>query len=187
MRRQSRSLLVAAWKFREVVVLFRKYAAQYDLDYLLVMAQGYQESRLDQQVRSGVGAVGVMQVMPATGKSLGVGDVHRLEPNIHAGVKYLRTLMDDHFTSDSLDAFDRTLFAVAAYNAGPARVAGLRRKAPAQGLDPNKWLGDVEHVAAREIGRETVTDVSNIYKYFVAYKLVMEQEAEREAALKEHR
>ncbi len=174
-------------KFREVVDLFRKYAAQYDLDYLLVMAQGYQESRLDQQVRSRVGAVGVMQVMPATGKSLGVGDVHQLEPNIHAGVKYLRTLMDEHFTSDSLDAFNRTLFAFAAYNAGPARVAGLRRKAPAQGLDPNKWLGNVEHVAAREIGRETVTYVSNIYKYYVAYKLVMEQEAEREAALKDHR
>jgi len=174
-------------KFREVVDLFRKYAAQYDLDYLLVMAQGYQESRLDQQVRSRVGAIGVMQVMPATGKSLGVGDVHQLEPNIHAGVKYLRTLMDEHFTSDSLDAFNRTLFAFAAYNAGPARVAGLRRKAPAQGLDPNKWLGNVEHVAAREIGRETVTYVSNIYKYYVAYKLVMEQEAERKAALKDHR
>lgn len=174
-------------KFREVVDLFRKYGAQYDLDYLLVMAQGYQESRLDQQVRSRVGAIGVMQVMPATGKSLGVGDVHQLEPNIHAGVKYLRTLMDEHFTSDSLDAFNRTLFAFAAYNAGPARVAGLRRKAPAQGLDPNKWLGNVEHVAAREIGRETVTYVSNIYKYYVAYKLVIEQDAEREAALKEHR
>ncbi|HMU61796.1 MAG TPA: transporter substrate-binding domain-containing protein [Gemmatimonadales bacterium] len=174
-------------KFREVVALFRKYGQQYDLDFLLMMAQGYQESRLDQRAHSPVGAIGIMQVMPATGKSLDVGDVREVEPNIHAGVKYVRTLIDDHFSDDSLDAFNRMLFSFAAYNAGPARVAGLRRKAAAQGLDPNKWLGNVEQVAAREIGRETVTYVRNIYKYYVAYTLVMEQEAERKAALKAHR
>ncbi len=174
-------------KFEGVVALFKKYGAQYGLDFLLMMAQGYQESRLDQGARSHVGAVGIMQVMPATGRSLGVGDIHQLEPNIHAGVKYVRTLMDEHFSDDSLDDFNRTLFSFAAYNAGPARVAGLRRKAAARGLDPNQWLGNVEHVAAQEIGRETVTYVSNIYKYYVAYTLVMEQAAEREAALKEHR
>jgi membrane-bound lytic murein transglycosylase MltF len=174
-------------KFRELVDLFRKYAAQYDLDHLLMMAQGYQESRLDQRARSRVGAVGIMQVMPATGKSLGVGDIHELEPNIHAGVKYVRRLMDQHFSGDSLDDFNRTLFTFAAYNAGPGRVAGLRRKAAAQGLDPNRWLGNVEQVAARDIGRETVTYVSNIYKYYVAYTLVMEQESERAAALKDQR
>ncbi len=174
-------------KFQAVVELFKKYGAQYDLDFLLVLAQGYQESRLDQEARSQVGAVGVMQVMPATGQSLGVGDIHQLEPNIHAGVKYIRTLMDEHFANDSLDDFNRTLFAFAAYNAGPARVAGLRRKAAARGLDPNTWLRNVEYVAAQEIGRETVTYVANIYKYYVAYTLVMEQDAEREAALKAHR
>ncbi|HEX5005400.1 MAG TPA: transporter substrate-binding domain-containing protein [Gemmatimonadales bacterium] len=171
-------------KFREVVGLFRKYAGQYDLDFLLMMAQGYQESRLDQQARSPVGAIGIMQVMPATGRSLGVGDIHQTEPNIHAGVKYIRSLMDTHFKDDSLDNFNRVLFSFAAYNAGPGRVAGLRRKAAARGLDPNKWLGNVEQVAAREIGRDPVTYVSNIYKYYVASTLVMEQDAEREAALK---
>lgn len=173
-------------KFQELVVLFRKFGAQYDLDYLLMMAQGYQESRLDQKAHSPVGAVGIMQVMPSTGNSLGVGDIHQVEPNIHAGVKYVRTLMDQNFKDDSLDPLNRTLFTFAAYNAGPARVAGLRRKAAAQGLDPNKWLGNVEQVAAAEIGRETVTYVSNIYKYYVAYTLVMEQAAERAAALKQH-
>lgn len=174
-------------KFHQVVDLFRKYGTQYDLDMLLMMAQGYQESRLDQNARSQVGAVGVMQVMPATGRSLGVGDVHQLEPNIHAGVKYVRQLMDQHFSGDSLDAFNRTLFAFAAYNAGPARIEQLRKKAAARGLDPNRWQGNVELVAAQEIGRETVTYVSNIHKYYVAYTLVMEQEAERDSALKADR
>jgi len=174
-------------KYHQVVALFQKYGAQYDLDYLLMMAQGYQESRLDQEARSQVGAIGVMQVMPATGKSLGVGDVHELEPNIHAGVKYVRLLMDEHFDDDSLDALNRTLFAFAAYNAGPTRVEGLRKRAAARGLDPNRWQRNVEMVAAQEIGRETVTYVANIYKYYVAYTLISEQEAEREAALKAHR
>jgi membrane-bound lytic murein transglycosylase MltF len=174
-------------KFREVVDLFKKYGAQYNLDHLLIMAQGYQESRLDQGARSRVGAVGIMQVMPATGRSLGVGDIHEVEPNIHAGVKYVRTIIDAHFADDSVDAVNRTLFALASYNAGPARVAGLRRRAAARGLNPNVWLGNVEQVAAQEIGRETVTYVSNIYKYYIAYTLVMEQEAERAAALNDHR
>lgn len=171
-------------RFRQTVELFRKYGARYDLDFLLMMAQGYQESRLDQSARSHVGAVGIMQVMPATGAELGVGDIHEVEPNIHAGVKYVRTIIDGHFADDSLDALNRALFAFAAYNAGPARVEGLRRRAAARGLDPNRWANNVELIAAEEIGRETVTYVSNIFKYYVAYSLVMEQAAEREAALK---
>jgi len=173
-------------KFEQTVALFRKYGSKYDLDYLLMMAQGYQESRLDQSAKSQVGAVGIMQVMPATGQALGVGDIHQLEPNVHAGVKYVRSLIDTNFSDDSLDALNRTLFAFAAYNAGPARVAGLRRRAAARGLDPNQWQGNVELIAAEEIGQETVTYVANIFKYYVAYTLVMEQAAEREAALKRH-
>src|SRR6185436_10726902 len=76
-------------KLMAIVALFRKYGAQYDLDYLLMAAQGYQESTLDQSVKSSVGAIGVMQVMPPTGKELNVGDISQIEPNIHAGVKYM--------------------------------------------------------------------------------------------------
>ena len=173
-------------KFNRLVALFRKYGEQYDMDFLLMMAQGYQESRLDQSARSHVGAIGIMQVMPTTGQELGVGDIQDVEPNIHAGVKYIRFIMDRYFAGDSLDALNRTLLAFAAYNAGPARVASLRRKAAARGLDPNRWSRNVELVAADVIGRETVTYVGNIYKYYVAYSLVMEQAAEREAALKRH-
>lgn len=173
-------------KFNRLVALFRKYGEQYDMDFLLMMAQGYQESRLDQSARSHVGAIGVMQVMPTTGKELGVGDIHQEEPNIHAGVKYIRGIMDRYFAGDSIDALNRTLLAFAAYNAGPARVASLRRKAAARGLDPNRWSRNVELVAAEEVGRETVTYVGNIYKYYIAYSLMMEQAAEREAALRQH-
>jgi membrane-bound lytic murein transglycosylase MltF len=170
-------------KFEAIVELFRKYSDRYDMDFLLMAAQGYQESQLDQSARSHVGAIGVMQVMPATGRSHGVGDIHEVDPNVHAGVKYVRSLIDIYFVGDAIDALNRTLFAFAAYNAGPGRIAGLRRRAAARGLDPNQWQDNVEILAAEEIGKETVTYVANIFKYYVAYTLIVEQTAEREAAL----
>jgi membrane-bound lytic murein transglycosylase MltF len=169
-------------RFEQVVELFRRYGEQYQLDWLLVAAQGYQESRLDHSVRSPVGAIGVMQVMPATGKELGVGDVHELEPNVHAGVKYLHELMERYFADAAFDPLNRCLFAFAAYNAGPARVAKLRKEAAARGLDPNVWFHHVENVAAERVGQETVRYVGNIFKYYVAYRLAMARRDERERA-----
>lgn len=166
-------------KFEQLVQLFRKYGEQYDLDYLLMAAQGYQESRLDHSVKSRVGAVGVMQVMPETGKSLGVGDVRQLEPNIHAGVKYVRFMIDDYFKNDPMDEQNKALMALASYNAGPARIRQLREEAARRGLNPNRWFGNVERVVSERIGRETVEYVGNIYKYYVAYRLVMERAEER--------
>jgi membrane-bound lytic murein transglycosylase MltF len=169
-------------KFAAMVELFRKYSAQYQLDYLLMAAQGYQESRLDQQVKSPVGAIGVMQVMPATGKELAVGDVNQIEPNINAGVKYIRFIIDQYFKDEPMTELDKGLFAFASYNAGPGRIRQLRREAAKRGLDPNVWFGNVEQIASERIGRETVTYVSNIYKYYVAYRLVTEENARRAAA-----
>jgi membrane-bound lytic murein transglycosylase MltF len=169
-------------KLQTVVELFKKYAAQYNLDYLLMAAQGYQESTLDQAVKSPVGAVGVMQVMPPTGRELNVGDIAELEPNIHAGVKYMRFMMDQYFKDDPMDNLNKTLMTFAAYNAGPGRLRQLRREAEQRGLDKNIWFGNVERVASERIGRETVTYVSNIYKYYITYKLLTEQVARREAA-----
>ena len=93
----------SARSYEAIVELFRKYGAQYNLDYLLMAAQGYQESTLDHSVRSPVGAIGVMQVMPPTGKELNVGDITVLEPNIHAGVKYMRFMMDQYFKDEPMD------------------------------------------------------------------------------------
>jgi membrane-bound lytic murein transglycosylase MltF len=166
-------------KFEATADLFRKYGERYDMDYLLMMAQGYQESRLDQGAKSPVGAIGVMQVMPATGQDMRTGDITLLEPNIHAGVKYMRFMREQFFRDEPMDALNKTLFSFAAYNAGPGRIRELRVLAEKRGLDPNVWLNNVEVVAAQKIGAETVTYVSNIYKYYVAYKLAVELQDER--------
>jgi membrane-bound lytic murein transglycosylase MltF len=171
-------------KFQKVVELFRKYGSKYDVDYLLVAAQGYQESRLDQAVKSPVGAIGVMQVMPPTGKEMGVGDITQLEPNIHAGVKYVRFMMEKYYGDQPMDALNKTLFTFASYNAGPGRISQMRRLAGQRGLNPNVWFNNVELVVAEKIGRETVTYVSNIYKYYLAYQMVTEEVAERNRAIK---
>jgi membrane-bound lytic murein transglycosylase MltF len=169
-------------KLEAMVELFKKYGDQYGMDYLLMAAQGYQESQLDQSVKSRVGAIGVMQVMPATGKELNVGDISQLEPNINAGVKYMRWMIDHYYKDEPMDPLNKGLFAFASYNAGPGRIRQLRQEAATRGLDPNVWFGNVEQVASERIGRETVTYVSNIYKYYVAYKLVMEDRERRAVA-----
>jgi membrane-bound lytic murein transglycosylase MltF len=172
-------------KFERTVEFFRTYGDKYDMDYLLMMAQGYQESRLDQNAKSPVGALGVMQVMPATGKDMNVGDITQIEPNIHAGVKYIRFMVNQFFENERMDRLNKGLFAFAAYNAGPGRVSQLRREAAKRGLNPNIWFNNVEVIAAEKIGRETVNYVSNIYKYYIAYNLVTEQQEERKRALEE--
>jgi membrane-bound lytic murein transglycosylase MltF len=169
-------------KFRSLIEIFRKYGKTYDMDFLLMMAQGYQESRLDHTAKSHVGAVGVMQIMPATGKELAVGDIKQLEPNINGGVKYMRKLMDTYFKDDQIDPLNKGLMTFASYNAGPGKIRQLRRETAARGLNPNIWFNNVERVVAEKIGRETCTYVSNIYKYYVAYKLTVEELAARDAA-----
>jgi len=162
-------------KFKNLMAIFQKYGKQYDLDYLLMMAQGFQESQLNQAAKSSVGAVGVMQVMPATGKELKVGDITQTDSNVHAGVKYIRFMIDQYFANEPIDQLNRGLFAFAAYNCGPGRLAQLRREAAAAGLDKNVWFNNVERIAEKRIGRETVQYVSNIYKYYVAYTLTVEE------------
>ncbi len=168
--------------FEQTVELFRKYGDKYDMDHLLMMAQGYQESTLDQQARSPVGAIGVMQVMPATGKDMGVEDVTQLEPNINAGVKYMRFMMNQFYADEPKDMLNKGLLTFASYNAGPGRVQQLRKQAAKRGLDPNVWFNNVEVIASERIGRETVQYVSNIYKYYLAYRLVEEERAARAQA-----
>lgn len=165
-----------------MVDVFRKYGDRYDVDWLLMAAQWIPESRLNQSVRSHVGAIGVMQVMPSTGKELKVGDIKQLDPNIHAGVKYMRWMMDRYYADEPMTRLDKALFTFASYNAGPARIARLRTMTKQRGFDPNVWFGNVENMAAEKIGAETVTYVSNIYKYYIAYRLIVDDMARKQKA-----
>jgi len=172
-------------RLRSLTPVFEKYGALYGFDPLLLMALAYQESGLDQSRRSKRGAVGIMQILPTTAAdpSVGIPDIATVENNVHAGTKYLSFLRGRYFSDPGLHELDAELLTFAAYNAGPARVAKLRAEAARMGLDPNRWFHNVEVVAARRIGRETVRYVANIIRYAVAFELAQSLEARREKAL----
>lgn len=165
-------------RFEQLAGLFQTYGEQYDFDWLLLASFAYQESGFDQNARSSVGAIGVMQVMPATAadKNVGIENIHELENNVHAGTKYLAFLRERYFSAAEIDMTERMLFTMAAYNAGPARINRLRNVAKEKGLDPNAWFNNVESIVAAHVGRETVDYVGNIYRYYIAYKRVLEAE-----------
>lgn len=169
-------------KFEQTIALFEKYGDKYGFDPVMLAAQGFQESRLDQSVRSPVGAIGIMQLMPATGAEMKVGDVTVSEPNVHAGAKYMNTIMTQYFEDAHFDELNRTLFAFASYNAGPNRIARLRGVAAQRGLNPDVWFENVEIVVSEKIGRETTTYVRNIVKYYFSYKLTQEMTEEQRKA-----
>jgi len=171
-------------RFKQAVEYFNFYAEQYDFDWLLVAALAYQESRIDQSKRSREGAIGVMQVLPSTAAdpNVDIPDIDELESNIHAGIKYLRFIYSRYFEKEPMSKKNKMLFTFASYNAGPAKIRRLRLEAKETGLDPNIWFRNVEIVAARRIGRETVQYVSNIYKYYTAYRLIIDKlDLKREA------
>ena len=169
-------------RFQIYVGFFKKYAAQYDFDYLMLVALSYQESQLNQDRRNPTGALGIMQVIPkyAAASPIDIPNVDTAEPNIHAGTKMLRKISDNYFKDEKIDQLNKTLFTFASYNAGPNRIARLREKTAKDGLNPDTWFGNVELEVAKDIGQETVLYVSNIYKYYVAYKLELEQRELRE-------
>jgi membrane-bound lytic murein transglycosylase MltF len=160
-------------KLDATINYFKKYGEQYDFDWLLLAAQGYQESRLDQSLVSRAGARGIMQVRPGTARdpNINIPDISTAENNIHAGTKYMRFLRDRYYEHLHMDPFNKTIFTLASYNAGPRRIAQMRKKAIDNNLDPNVWFGNVELITAREVGREPIDYVGNIYKYYLSYKL----------------
>jgi membrane-bound lytic murein transglycosylase MltF len=169
-------------RFEETIDLFRKYGDRYRFDWLMLMALAYQESKIDQSKRSHAGAIGVMQILPSTArdKNVNIPGIDKIDPNIHAGVKYLRFVVNRYFNEEGINELNRGLFAFASYNAGPAKVARIRREAAKKGFDPDVWFNSVEVVAARRIGRETVQYVSNIVKYYTAYRLLRDQKKRRQ-------
>ena len=168
-------------KFDATVDFFREYSNKYDFDYLMMIALGYQESRLIPDAKSPVGAYGIMQLMPETaaGSPLFMKSVKDPKDNIYAGIKYMRYIVDKYFADSEIDEVNRHLFAFAAYNAGPNRIARLRKLAPEYGVDPNLWFKNVERVVASKVGREPIQYVGNIYKYYLAYRRLRDIEAEQ--------
>ncbi|MGE5712732.1 MAG: transglycosylase SLT domain-containing protein [Betaproteobacteria bacterium] len=163
-------------RFNDTLALFQKYGPKYGFDPVMLAAQGYQESQLRQDARSHVGAIGIMQIMPATGKDLKVGDITVAEANVHGGAKYMDQLMTLYFKDANFSRTNRSLFAFASYNAGPGRIAQMRKEAEKRGFDPNLWFNNVEIVTAEKVGIETTTYVRNIYKYYVSYTLLLESQ-----------
>jgi len=163
-------------RLRPLLEHFNSSGLENSLDPLMLAAQAYQESELDHDRESPAGAVGIMQIKPSTAadRNVGVDDITSPANNIEAGARYMRFLMDRYFSDPEMGELQRWLFALAAYNAGPAKIQRLRKQAAAEGHDPNLWLDSVELIAARKIGRETVRYVRNIFKYYVAYRLAWE-------------
>jgi membrane-bound lytic murein transglycosylase MltF len=170
-------------RLEQLAGLFRTYGARYDFDWLMLASFAFQESGFDQSVRSPVGAIGVMQVMPETAadRAVGIADIEELENNVHAGTKYLYVLRDHYFSDDALDPTERMLFTMAGYNAGPNRINRLRNVAAERGLDPNVWFNNVELVVAAQVGREPISYVGNIYRYYIAYSRALTNLESKEA------
>ena len=171
-------------RLKELRRLFELYGAKYHIDWLKLVAQGYQESKLNQAMRSSAGAVGIVQLLPSTAadKNVGIANIETLENNIHAGAKYMAFLRDRYFDKEEISAAAKMDFSWASYNAGPNRIRRLRKLSADRGFDPNIWFGNVEVLAAEKIGRETVDYVRNINKYFIAYKLYFKSRFESDPA-----
>ena len=174
-------------RFEGSVALFKKYAKKYHFDWRMIAALAFQESRINQSSCQGPGgAVGMMQMLPETAAdpNVDINDIDIAERNIHAGVKYLRFLRDRYFENQPMSPLNKMLFTIACYNAGPAKIICLRKQADRMKVDPNVWFDNIEIVAARRLGRETVSYVGNIYKYYIAYSLILDTDKEK-ARLKE--
>ena len=125
-----------------------------------------------------------MQIKASTAgdKNVNIKNIHEVDANIHAGVKYLDFLRTRYFDEPGIDPLNQTLLALAAYNVGPSRMINLRNKATKMGYDRNVWFDNVELAAAKHVGREPVQYVANIYKYYLAYLLSAEQVLQRKTA-----
>ena len=158
---------------------FQREAAAFGMDWIQLMAQGFQESTLNNKVRSPYGAVGIMQVLPSTAKWIGVPDYKKAGRNIHAGAKYMARMMKRYEKEAEVSPKDRFLFSLASYNAGPGNMRKYRRRAVKYGYDPNQWFGNVERAALRSGNLESVIYVRNILNYTLAYKSAYEQSLRR--------
>ncbi len=125
-----------------------------------------------------------MQVLPSTARDhrIRIPDVHDPENNIHAAVKYLAMLRDSYFSGPDTDPKALMRLALAAYNAGPARIRKARKKAEELGYNKGRWFRNTEYGTLVTVGNEPVRYVSNINKYYLSY--IMADEILRQRGMK---
>jgi membrane-bound lytic murein transglycosylase MltF len=156
-------------KFSTYAPLFKKYGEKYGIDWMLIAALSFQESRFDPKAKSPYGAVGLMQVLPSTAKEMGISNPESPEDNIHAGVKYLDFVRNRYFSDDNLPMDERVRFTLASYNAGPANIRRSRNMAEQMGYDSTLWFHNVEMGTMKQVGPEPVQYVRNINKYYLSF------------------
>lgn len=118
--------------------IIKKYAATLGWDWRMLAAVIWQESRFSISSRSARGAMGLMQVMPQTGKHYNADNLTDPEENIRTGVMHLARLQK-MFDSEGMDPVEKVKFTLAAYNAGEGRIADCRNYANSMDVDSTRW------------------------------------------------
>ncbi|WP_342245418.1 transglycosylase SLT domain-containing protein [Pseudomonas sp. OTU5201] len=156
-------------RLERVRPVLQRYADQHDFDWLSLAALAYKESSLNPSAKGASGATGLMQITPGAARSVGVGNIQKLDNNVQASAKYLAMLRRNFFASAQLDERERMAFVLAAYNLGPQRVQAMRAEARRRGLNSNQWFFQVERIAGEQAGMGVVNYVNSVNKYYLAY------------------
>ncbi|MEL7559754.1 transglycosylase SLT domain-containing protein [Stutzerimonas chloritidismutans] len=160
---------VGRQRLEKVRPTLQRHAQGQEIDWLNLAALAFKESTLNPSARGASGATGLMQVTPATARSMGVQDIGQLDNNVLASAKYLASIRKSFFSSPRLNERERMAFVLAAYNLGPQRVQSLRAEARRRGLNPDQWFFQVERVAMSTMGMGVVSYVNAVNKYYLAY------------------
>ena len=123
--------------------LIKKYAEDLPWNWELLASQVFQESKFDPKARSWASAHGLLQLMPATAKELGVSNPSDPEQSIRGGAKYLKSIWERW--SEIPDSLERIKFTLASYNAGFGHIQDARTLTELNNGDPNIWDGQVEN------------------------------------------
>ncbi len=156
-------------RLEKVRSTLQHHGRQQDIDWLNLAALAFKESTLNPAARGASGATGLMQMTPATARSMGVGDIGKLENNVLASARYLASIRRDFFASPRLNERERMAFILAGYNMGPQRVQSMRAEARRRGLNPDQWFFQVERIAMETMGMGVVSYVNAVNKYYLAY------------------
>lgn len=169
--------------------IIKEYSQKLNWDWRLMASQIYQESQFKPNAKSWAGAVGLMQLLPTTGKMFGVTNLFDPKFNIKAGTKFLISL-DKYWRKFIADSTERIKFVLASYNIGRGHIDDARKLAEKYGVNPNVWKDNVEYYLLQKSkpkyyndevvrngycrGKETVKYVREIFERYEHYKKFIE-------------